>query len=245
MKSLEGLLYILIKYSKISFTSVIWMLCRATERFIRLKALLASINKILSICFFSYKDVAHSEVISTTSTTTTIIIITTTNNNNNYAAFFTSIWDLTEYLNKRTGISLALLKKKKKKEKTVIYKTSRYDFQSVQSHPKTFVNLSKFYLTEVFVFDIYVRGDGIRSDYSINLKTIFVEPFSLLHLLRSFDCNWFMIMFSSEKRKQTNKLKVSLSIREIVNVLLSFPKMFLLTPARRTNKTFYKLKHHT
>ena len=128
---------------------------------------------------------------------------------------------------------------KRKKKKTVIYKTSRYDFQSVQSHPKTFVNLSKFYLTEVFVFDIYVRGDGIRSDYSINLKTIFVEPFSLLHLLRSFDCNWFMIMFSNEKRKQTNKLKVSLTIREIVNVLLSFPKMFLLTPARRANKTIY------
>ena len=31
-------------------------------------------------------------------------------------------------------------------------------------------------------------------------------------------------MFSSEKRKQTKKLKVSLAIREIVNVLrLSFP----------------------
>ena len=57
--------------------------------------------------------------------------------------------------------------------------------------------------------------------------------------------NWFMIMLSSEKGKQTDKLKVSLTIREIVNVLLSFPKMFLLTPTRRTNKTFYKLKHHT
>ena len=54
-----------------------------------------------------------------------------------------------------------------------------------------------------------------------------------------------MIMLSSEKGKQTDKLKVSLTIREIVNVLLSFPKMFLLTPTRRTNKTFYKLKHHT
>ena len=54
-----------------------------------------------------------------------------------------------------------------------------------------------------------------------------------------------MIMFSSEKGKQTDKLKVSLTIREIVNVLLSFPKMFLLTPTGRTNKTFYKLKHHT
>ena len=75
MKSLEGLLYVLIKYSKISFISVIWMLCRATERFIRLKALLASINKILSICFFFYKDVAHSEVISTTITIIIIIII--------------------------------------------------------------------------------------------------------------------------------------------------------------------------
>ena len=53
-------------------------------------------------------------------------------------------------------------------------------------------------------------------------------------------------MFSREKRKQTKKLKVSLAIREIVNILLlSFPKMFLLTPARRTNETFYKLKHHT
>ena len=83
---------------------------------------------------------------------------------------------------------MGLLKKRKKK-KTVIYKTSRYDFQSVQSRQKTFVNLSKFYLTEVFVFDIYVRGDGIRSDYSVNLNTMFVEPFSLLLLLGSFDCN--------------------------------------------------------
>ena len=40
-------------------------------------------------------------------------------NYDNYAVFFTSIWDLIEYLNRRTGISLALLTKEKRKNRVI------------------------------------------------------------------------------------------------------------------------------
>ena len=53
MKSLNGLLKVLIKYSEISFT-VIWMLCRAEVEGV------SGIDQQNSIFFFFYKDFAQS-----------------------------------------------------------------------------------------------------------------------------------------------------------------------------------------